>query len=114
MKCFAFINAQLDTVKFVELETLTMHDRSAVMILLLSNVMFRIEKLAQLARPSIVGPPFLGGKLMGTADLRIVDLPEPSNDTLFNDLQVSRLGKTNTPGGKKTTPPVAEAAVIAD
>jgi len=33
---------------------------------------------------------------------------------LFNDLQVSRLGKTNTPGGKNTIPPVAEAAVIAD
>jgi len=33
---------------------------------------------------------------------------------LFNDSQVSRLGKTNTPGGKNTIPPVAEAAVIAD
>jgi hypothetical protein len=78
MKCFAFINAQLETVKFVEPETLTMDDRSAVMMLLLSNVMSRIEKLAQLKTPSIVGPPFLGGKLTGTADFRIVvDLPEP-------------------------------------
>ena len=33
---------------------------------------------------------------------------------MFNDLPVSRLGKTNTPAGKNTVPPVAEAAVIAD
>jgi len=40
--------------------------------------MSRIEKLAQLKKPSIVGPPFLGGKLTGIADFRIVvDLPEP-------------------------------------
>jgi len=78
MKCFAFINAQLETLKFVERETLAMHDRNAVMILLLSNVMSRTEKLAQLAKLSIVGPPFLGGKLTGIADFRIVvDLPEP-------------------------------------
>jgi len=78
MKCFAFINAQLETVKFVEPETLTMDDRSAVIMLLLSNVMPRIEKLVQLKKPSIVGPPFLGGKLTGIADFRIVvDLPEP-------------------------------------
>jgi hypothetical protein len=78
MKCFAFINAQLEKVKFLEPETLTMDDRSAVMILLLSNVMPRIEKLAQLRKLSIVGPPFLGGKLTGIADLKmVVDLPEP-------------------------------------
>jgi hypothetical protein len=78
MSCFAFINAQLENVKFVEDETLTMHDRSAVMILLLSNVMSRIEKLAQFQKPSIVGPPPLGGKFTGIADFRIVvDLPEP-------------------------------------
>jgi hypothetical protein len=77
MKCFAFMNAHLETVKCVERETLTMHDRSTVMILLLSNVMFRIEKLVQLSKASIVGPPFLGGKPIGTADFRIVDLPEP-------------------------------------
>lgn len=72
------MNAQLETVKFVQREALTMHDRFAVIILLLSNVMSRIEKLAQLAKASIVGPPFLGGKLAGIADFRIVvDLPEP-------------------------------------
>lgn len=78
MNCFALINAQLDTVKFVEPETLSMDDRSVVMMLLLSNVMSRIEKLAQFQKPNMVGPPFLGGKLTGIADFRIVaDLPEP-------------------------------------
>jgi len=78
MKCFAFIKVQIETLKFVERETLATHDRNAVMILLLSNVMSRTEKLAQLAKLSIVGPPFLGGKLTGIADFRIVvDLPEP-------------------------------------
>jgi hypothetical protein len=103
-------------VKCVEHETLTKQVWSAVvMILLLSNVMSRIEKLAHLEKLNIVGAPFLAGAPAGIVDFRIVTaLPEPWNDTLFSDLQVSWLPRTNTPGGKNTTPPAADAAVMAD